>query len=80
MSFQGTWLGQTSGDWFGPFLIGAGLTVVFFKRISKARTHSIHKPNYTITAIGDGTYNVVEYSGISQDKPNSVSYEGYEFP
>lgn len=59
---------------------GVGTVVTFFRRIAKARTHSIHKPNYTVTPIGDGTYNVVEYSGISTDKPSSISYEGYEFP
>jgi len=79
MSFQGNWLGFTSGSWFGDVVVGLGVTVRIFRRISKARTERIAKMNYTLTPLGGGTYNVVQYSGISQDLVNSVSYEGYEF-
>lgn len=78
MSFQGNWLGFTSGSWFGDLIVGAGVTIRIFRRISKARTERISKLNHTITDLGDGTYNVVQYSGISQDLVNSISYEGYE--
>ena len=80
MSFQGNWLGFTSGSWFGDVVVGLGVTVRIFRRISKARTERISKMNYTLTPLGGGTYNVVQYSGISQDLVNSISYEGYEFP
>jgi len=80
MSFQGNWLGFTSGSWFGDVVVGLGVTVRIFRRISKARTERIAKMNYTLTPLGGGTYNVVQYSGISQDLVNSISYEGYEFP
>jgi hypothetical protein len=80
VSFQGNWLGKTSGDWFGVITLGSGIVVRIFKRVAKARTHSVHKPNYILTPVGGGLYSVVEYSSISQDKPDGISYEGYEFP
>jgi len=80
MSFQGTWLGYTSGDWFGTVTLGSGVVVRIFNRISKARTKRITRLNYTLTPAGGGTWTVVESSGISTDLRDSISYEGYEFP
>ena len=65
------------GSWRG-MEAGTGLVLRYFGRISKARTPRISKMNYTVTPIGDGTYNRVQYSGISADKVNSISYEGWE--
>ena len=59
---------------------GVGTVVNIFNRISRARTRRIARLNYRLTPIGDGTYTVVESSGISTDKYDSISYEGYEFP
>lgn len=80
MSFQGTWLGNTSGDWFGTVTLGSGIVVRIFKRISKARTERIARLNYTLTDAGGGLYTVAVSSGVSQDKVGSPIYEGYEFP
>lgn len=77
---QGSWdaLAWRVGSW--RITAGAGQLVNIFRRIAKARTHSVHKPNYILTPVGSGLYSVVEYSSISQDKPDGISYEGYEFP
>jgi hypothetical protein len=78
---QGAWRtgAWRVGSWRG-MEAGVGTVVTFFNRISKARTKRITKLNYTLIPVGDGTYNVIVSSGVSQDIVGSPVYRGYEFP
>lgn len=58
---------------------GSGVPVLIFKRIAKARTSRISRPNYNVVPVSSNLYSVTQFSSVSSDKISNVSYEGYEF-
>ena len=58
---------------------GGGVTVTFFRGLSKAHTSGLSINAVTLVDAGGGTYTVTETNTLSGNKTDEVSYEGYEY-